>query len=607
VGGLRVYRELLQNRPLSRLLLGEFISGIGDWLYIIAIFVVIYRESGDAALVGAFGGIRLLPYVVLSVPAGIVADKFDRRMVLLVSDLFRGSLMVLMAILLSVGGSTLAIAALAIAAAGGSSFFYPALGAYLPSLAKDERQLGPANSAWASLQNISYIIGPAIGGIVLAVGTVQAAFIINALTFVVIAFILWQLPPSHPRDRAAAAAEAAAGGADRAAAAAAGEAERAGATATVAGVAPGTAAAAAASVNAPSAEPAMVASGAPPTPKGGWSAAWARSGLKIRPLAGLTVVQLMAGFLGGGFQVITVILAIDVLKAGEEANGYLNAAIGIGGLLGAIGAGSLVVRRGLGLPLVIGAVVLGIGTIALGATTDLRFALLAIGVSAGGAIIIDVVATTIFQRLVPDELRGRAMGVLMAVTTLTGAAGAFALPVLLAVVGPLESLVAAGIAAIVFTGLGVVLIGTAADRAPTPYEATIARILGLPLFVGVPHARLQAAMHKVVEVPVKAGDAVVRQGEPADRFYIIEDGTFTVTQEPAPGAAPVVLRQLSPDDVFGELGLLNRTPRTATVTADTDGVVLALAANDFLTLVGAGGPLRGRLTGLYVGVGSGSR
>jgi cAMP-dependent protein kinase regulator len=114
-------------------------------------------------------------------------------------------------------------------------------------------------------------------------------------------------------------------------------------------------------------------------------------------------------------------------------------------------------------------------------------------------------------------------------------------------------------------------------------------------------------MHKVVEVPVKAGEAVVRQGEPADRFYIIEDGTFTVTQEPTPGAAPVVLRQLRPDDVFGELGLLNRTPRTATVTADTDGVLLALGANDFLTLVGAGGPLRGRLTGLYVGVGAGSR
>jgi len=551
VAGLRVYRELLGNRPLVRLLLGEFVSGIGDWLYIVAIFVVIYRESGDAALVGVFGAVRLLPYVILSVPAGVIADRFDRRLVLLVSDLFRGSLMVLMAILVAIGGSTLLIAALAILAASGSSFFYPAMGAYLPALARDERQLGPANSAWASIQNVSYIVGPAIGGLVLAFGSVLIAFILNALTFVFIAVILWSLPPSRAHDRSAAAQPAE---------------DQADGTAPAAG-----------------------AGGATSSP------------LRVRPLAGLAVVQLMAGFLGGGFQVITVILAIDVLNAGEAANGYLNAAIGIGGLLGAIGAGALVLRRGLGLPLLVGAVITGLGAIVLGAASTLTFALVAIGVAAAGTLIIDVVTTTIFQRLVPDELRGRGVGVLMAVTTLTGAAGAFLLPVLLTSLGPFQSLGGVGVATIVLTVVGLAMIGTAADRAPTPYEATIARVITLPLFTGVPASRLEAAMRKVVEVPVTAGETVVRQGEPADRFYIIESGTFTVTQTAAPDAAPVVLRQLGPDEVFGELGLLNRTARTATVTADTDGRLLTLGRDDFLALVGASEPLRGRLLGLYVG------
>jgi MFS family permease len=554
MAGLRVYRELLGNRPLIRLLLGEFISGIGDWLYIVAIFVVIYRESGDAALVGAFGAVRLLPYVILSVPAGFVADRFDRRLVLLVSDLYRATLMVGMAVLIATGGPTLLIAALAILAASGSAFFYPAMGAYLPALARDEQQLGPANSAWASIQNFSFIVGPAIAGIALALGGVLIAFILNALSFVFIAVILWSLPPSR-----------------------AGQ-----AVATTAAPAPDEEVAE--TVEAPSTTPQP-----------------AETPLRLRPLAGLTLIQLMAGFLGGGLQVLTVILAIDVLKAGEQANGYLNAAIGIGGLIGGIGAGALVLRRRLGAPLLVGAVVTGVGTIALGAATTLPVALVAFAVLAAGALVIDVVGMTVFQRLVPDELRGRGIGILMAVSTLTGAVGAFLLPVLLTSFGPFESLGAAGVATILLTILGLAMIGTAADRAPTPYEATIARVITLPLFAGVPASRLEAAMRRVAEVPVVAGEPVVRQGETADRFYIVQSGRFTVTQTSPSGGESIVLRTLGPDDVFGEIGLLNRSPRTATVTADTDGLLLALERDDFLALVGAAGPLRGRLLGLYAG------
>ena len=578
MAGLRAYRELLGNRPLIRLLLGEFISGIGDWLYIVAIFVVIYEESGDAALVGLFGAVRLLPYILLSVPAGFVADRFDRRLVLLVSDLYRGSLMVIMAILVATGGPTLVIAGLAILAAAGSSFFYPAMGAYLPALAKDERQLGPANSAWATIQNFSFIVGPAIGGIVLALGSVVSAFVLNAVSFLFIAVILWSLPPSRGKHGVAPAAEPSP--ADTAPEAAATSAPTAAAaTDTETETATGTAAAAPAT-----------------TPATGPKLRW-------RPLAGLGVVQLMAGFLGGGLQVITVVLAFDVLHAGGEGNGYLNAAIGIGGLIGGIWAGALVLRRGLGLPLALGAVIMGGGTIALGASTTLPVALVTIGVLSAGALIIDVLATTIFQRLVPDELRGRGVGILMTVTTLTGAAGAFLLPVLLQSFGPFDALGSMGVLTVLLTIVGIALIGTAADRAPTPYEATIARVLKLPLFAGVPTSRVDHALKRVVELPVKAGEAVVTQGQPADRFYIIESGAFTVSQTQTPGGAPVVLRHLGPDEVFGELGLLKRAPRSATVTADTDGLLLALSGEDFLTLVGASGPLRGRLLGLYAGQG----
>jgi MFS family permease len=546
-----------------RLLIGEAISGVGDWLYIVAIFVVIYEQSGSAALVGAFGAIRLIPYVILSVPAGYVADRFDRRLVLLCSDVYRATLQILMAILVAANGPVVVVAGLAIAATCGSAFFYPAIGAYIPALAKDETQLGPANSIWATIQNFSYIVGPAIGGIVLALGNVTSAFILNALSFVGIVVILWFLPPS----RGSAAAE------------------RSAAASTEPGSGLGTAADGPAEASPAGPPPA-------PTPQ--------PRPLRRQPLVGLGVVQVIAGFLGGGFQVITVVLALDVLNAGDAGNGYLNAAIGIGGLLGGFVAGALVLRRGLGTPLLIGAVVTAAGTIGLGLTTNLGAALVIIGVASGGAIIVDVVTTTVFQRLVPDELRGRGTGVLVAIATLTGAVGALLLPIGVSSLGPGVAFGVLGLATLLGTVVGLVLIGSAADRAPTLYEATMERVAKLPLFAGVTRARLETAMHRVIEVPVSAGTPVVTQGDPADRFYIIESGSFTVSQIAPDGGPPRVLRQLGENQVFGELGLLRREPRSATVTADTDGLLLALERDEFLALVGVG-ELRSRMIGLYSG------
>src|SRR5213075_1905450 len=88
-------------------------------------------------------------------------------------------------------------------------FFYPAIGAYIPNLVRDERELGPANSLWATLDNLGYIIGPTLGGILVAVGGAVFAFLANAATFLVIVAILWRLPPSSNVARRAAPAVAA--------------------------------------------------------------------------------------------------------------------------------------------------------------------------------------------------------------------------------------------------------------------------------------------------------------------------------------------------------------------------------------------------------------
>lgn len=118
-------------------------SGIGDWLYIVGILVVIYTETRSAVVLGLFGVARMAPYIVLSIPAGVITDRFDRRLVLLVSDLFRGACMLAMAALVALDGPVWAIGVLAILAACGSTFFYPAIGAYIPASSGTNESLDP--------------------------------------------------------------------------------------------------------------------------------------------------------------------------------------------------------------------------------------------------------------------------------------------------------------------------------------------------------------------------------------------------------------------------------------------------------------------------------
>lgn len=561
MGAIAAYRRLLSNVPLARLLGGEFVSAIGDWLYIVALLVVIYGETGDPVILGAFGAVRTLPYILFSVPAGILADRVDRRLILLVTDLARGACMLGMAWVVLVDGPILALMALSVLAACFSTFFYPAIGAYLPNLVADERQLGPANSAWASLDNLGFVVGPVLGGLLVATGGTTFSFLINAATFAVIAVILWGLPPSS-NVRSAAAPEVT--------------------PAAPAGMTPASVEAAPAPVLA---EPvrANLASG---------------PGSSRIALAGIAVIRGIDYLIYGGVGVLTVILATDILQAGEAATGYLNAAIGVGGVAGAIVSGALVLRRSLALPVVGGAVVLAAGAFVLGAATELVVAMLAIVLVSAGHLVLEVIAATLLQRVTTDAVRGRAVGAMMTVDTMSEAAGSFLLPVLVAAAGAGIVFGVLGVVMLLLTILGLALLGGAVVRPRRPYEDTIGRVLQLPLFAGVSGSAVEAALERVEPVAVRAGEVVIRQGDPADRFYIVESGSFVVTQEGADGS-PVTLRELGPDAAFGELGLLAEAPRSATVTAATDGLLLALDGAAFIALVGRGPTLRGRLLARY--------
>jgi MFS family permease len=548
----RTYRALLRNRPLTRLLIGEFVSSIGDWLYLVALVVLVYRETHDPVVLGVIGAVRLVPYVFLSIPAGIVADRFDRRHVLLVSDLVRAACMVVLAWLVFVHASILAITAVVMVAACFSPLFYPAIGALIPSLVRDESEFGPANSAWATLDNLAWIVGPGIAGVILATGSIETAFLVNAASFGLIAVVLWSLPPSKP--------------------------------VPIVPIGPGEA--------------------DPKASEVGWRSILGRRvprSIDLSAVSGVVLLEMLAWFVFGGINILIVILAIDTFQGGESATGFLNAATGVGGTIGAILSGVLVLRPRLGPAILISGAAFAAATLLLGLAPTLILAFVAIAVASVGHLVLDVARTTILQRVVPDAFRGRFTGILMTTSGGAEAIGTLAVPILAAMYG---LGVVLGVVALALIGgilLSVVLIGRAGDLAAGPFDAELRRIARLPIFGGLSASRVEGALRKLEPIRVAAGDAVVRQGEVADRFFVIGSGRFEVTQAAGAGegGASTVLRTLGTHDVFGERGILGRSPRTATVTAVEDGLLFAMDGEAFLALVGDRRGVADRMMALY--------
>lgn len=546
----QTYRQLLRNRPLSRLLFGEFVSSIGDWLYLVALVVLVYRETQDPFILGIVGAARLLPYVFLSIPAGIISDRFDRRLVLLVSDLVRGACMVILAGLVIVGADIVLVAAVVMVSACFSPLFYPAIGALIPSLVRDESEYGPANSAWATLDNLAWIIGPGIAGLILAFGSIEFAFLLNAVTFGVVAVVLWSLPPAKPE---------------------------------------------------PLPTPESAADGGT-----GGVVAWRKvlgrrvpASIDLSAVSGVVLLEVLAWFAFGGINILIVILAIDVFKGGDAATGFLSTATGVGGTIGAILSGVLVLRPRLGPWILVAAAALGGAVLLLGIAPALVIAFLAIAVASTGHLILDVARTTILQRVVPDAYRGRFSGVLMTSSGGAEALGTLAVPILAALFGLGVVLPIVGVALFAGAVLSVVLIGRAADLDIGPHDAELRRIARLPVFGGLSGARVEGALRQLEPIRVSVGDVVIREGDVADRFFVIASGRFEVSQAGGPDGAARVLRTLGRHDVFGERGLLRGQPRTATITALEEGLLFVMDGSAFLAIVGGQRGVADRLLALY--------
>ncbi|MBA2380581.1 MAG: MFS transporter, partial [Chloroflexi bacterium] len=288
--------RLAENRPLAWLIGAGALSSFGDWLYLAALPIFVYQETGDAALLGLAAAARLLPFFLLSMPAGAVADRFDRRHVVIVAESLRGGLMVLMAIASLLDGGVLLLIVLATLAASAGTFAMPAQSALVPQLARDPQELGIANATASTLNNTAGILGPIVaGGLVLTTG-LAVACAINGLTFaIVVVMLLTSRPATAARN------DVGAGIATDVASAPAGRLE--------------------------------------PRDRPGGSVL----GI-IRGAAAALTLDAAVSFASGALGVVPVLIAVDSLHAGEAFAGILNAAGGVGAVAGGLAAGAIVNR-----------------------------------------------------------------------------------------------------------------------------------------------------------------------------------------------------------------------------------------------------------------------
>jgi len=369
-------RRLVANRPLAALIGAGAVSGIGDWIYMTALPVLVYERTGDPMLVALATLGRLLPFFVLSMPAGIAADRLPRRAILVVTETVRCIAMLLIAGMCLVGADVGVVIALTMVAAAAGTVSMPALASLTPELARDDEELGRANAIRATLDSLACVVGPALAGLLILAGGLPFAFALNGVSFaaVAVALVVWR-SPVRPRSD------------------------------VVFDVA---------SAVVPRLDPAL--------------------GALLRRIAGPLALDGAISFASAAISVTTVIVAVDWLRAGEPFTGVLNAAGGLGGVVGGLVAGLVINGRSrLGIAVAVASFVGATCVLGLTAIPDLAAG--ATVVATGALIMLDTLNMTTVQRLTADGGTGRAFGLLQTLAALWMMAGVLVPTVCLATLG----------------------------------------------------------------------------------------------------------------------------------------------------------------------------
>ncbi len=536
---------VFRNPNLRRLNLAFAGSAIGDWAYATAIVIWAYDVGGVRA-VGLWFTVRLTLLAIATPFAATLVDRLPRRAVMVGADVTRAVIASVVALLIWADATPAWIFILATLASIVSAPFRPAVAAILPTLVDSPEELTAANGTTSTIDSLSFFIGPAIGGLMVTWFGIPFVVAFNALTFVWSAALLVRIRP-----RAVPVVGVAVGDAPQVA---------------VEGVA-GEAVADPEPAGADAAKESFLAES-----MAGFKTIWRDKDLRL--ISGLYTVQTVVA---GASAVFSIEMAVQMTTFGSRGVGYLDSIFGLGALLGGLVAIGRASARRLATDFGVGVVFWAIPLLLTAVWPQMWAVFLALFVIGVANPIVDVNAATILQRTTADEVMGRVFGALETAAIASMALGSAIMPVLIEWVGLRWALAVLSlmVSAAVLPAFGRLRRMDAVLAEPEG----LVLLRGIPMFAPVEPKALELMAQRMVRIEVPAGETIIREGEPGDRFYVVESGILTATFRGE------VLSQMGAGDPFGEIALLRDVPRTATVVADEPSVLLALDRGPFLDAV----------------------
>jgi MFS family permease len=516
-----VYRSALAHRDLRLLLAALLVSMAGSWAYNVALLAVVYERTESLAWVGAATLGRFLPQLLLSPYAGVVAERFERIHVMATSDLLAAAAQAGLAVLALAEAPAAAIIGLASITAVAMTPYEPAVAAVTPQMVGED-DLAAANSLRGVIENIVQVGGPATGALLLLVAPVWSVFALNAGSFVLSAFVVTRIRMrSRPVD----------------------------------------------------------------VTEGGSAGPLRQLAVGVREIARSRTVALLVGL----SVLATVVYGMDTvlfvgaseqrLGLGPDGFGVLLTGLAVGGLLAAPFVNRLAASPRLAAVLTGAMLLYCLPNIVLAVTESATVAVVAQVARGAGTLVVDVIAMTALQRAIAPEVTARVFGVFWALIVGAIAAGALIAPPVVAVLGLEDAIVAlalapalAGIAA--YPALMRMDSAAAAHTALMAARATV--LESAALFAAAPRPVLERLAAETREITASPGETLIHEGDPADALYILRTGAVAVR------AGDRELATLGPGSWFGEIGLLEGVPRTATVYATQECTLLRIDGAAFL-------------------------